>query len=215
MVSSADSEEEKFNGSNWQALNRIIALAKFQFLQDDDYYIIDEDDGTRSPRHQAQCAYLARSFSGPALDWVASAHASSTSLFDHFDRFVSRTREAFGIASNNIDALLRHDLDQLTWEDDVPSFFAQFDRLTLALNITDHPTRIMLVQTKLPLKTKILLAEQSLDFANYDTMRERLNGMWAIDPTRGKRVTLGAKRPRCGTCGKKGHTAPDCRSAKK
>jgi hypothetical protein len=62
---------------------------------------------------------------------------------------------------------------------------------------------------------KAKLAEQGLSFSNYDTMRERFNLMWALDPTRSKVVTQGKKKkPRCGSCGKKGHVAAECRSSK-
>lgn len=197
---------EKFNGSNWHALTRLVALAKFQFIQDDDY-----DDN--EPR---KCAYLAQGFDGPALDWVASTHTKTAgATFVSFDLFVTATREAFGIADNNIIALVRRELDDLQWKDDVPTFFAEFDRLSLALGITSHETRIAMVESKLPMKLKILLAEQSLSYSNYDVMRERFNGMWAMDPTKGKTITLPkTKRPRCGTCGKKGHTSSECRSKK-
>lgn len=205
MAPNADADGPKFNGSNWQDLNRAVALSRFQFLQDDDY----EDNPPR------QCAHLAASYEGPALDWVASAYAANPGVFASFEGFVRATREAFGVADNNIVALLRHDLDHLQWNDDVPTFFAEFDRLTLALGITSHETRVAMVEQKLPHRMKVLLAEQCLSFANYDTMRERFNGMWAMDPTRGKTVTLGKKKPRCGSCGKKGHTASECRGAKK
>jgi len=203
MVASFDNEgEPRFNGSNWQALNRAVALAKFQFAQDDDY----EDNQER------QCAYLAQRYDGPALDWVTSVYSRSPTVFSSFSQFVDATRQAFGIADNNITALLRRDLDQLTWHSEVPVFFAEFDRLTLALGITSHETRVAMVEQKLPLAMKTRLAEQALSFSNYDTMRERFNCMWALDPSRGK-ATLG-KKPRCGSCGKKGHTAPDCRGKK-
>lgn len=205
MVQTDDSGQDKFNGSNWHVLNRLVALAKFQFIQDDDY----------SPSHQRnRCAYLAQRFDGPALDWVASAHAANANIFTDFDGFLTATREAFGIADNNIIALLRRDLDQLQWQTDVPVFFAEFDRLTFALNIKSHETRIAMIEQKLPLRLKCLLAEQALSFSNYETMRERFNGMWAMDPTRGKQVTQGKKKTKCSSCGKKGHVASDCRSAK-
>jgi len=205
MVSTSGSDDPKFNGSDWQMLNRIVALARFRFQQDDDY---DDNEGRK-------CAYLAEQFEGPALDWVASAHAASPAIFTHFDGFVTATRQAFGIADNNITALVRRDLDALEWQTDVPVFFAEFDRLTLALDITSHDTRIALVEMKLPSHMKAKLAEQGLSFSNYDTMRERFNLMWALDPTRSKVVTQGKKKkPRCGSCGKKGHVAAECRSSK-
>ena len=203
MVSATPETAPKFNGSNWQELNRIVSLAKFAFLQDSDY----DDD------HPRQCAYLASQYTGPALDWVATAHTNNTAIFAHFDGFVTATREAFGIADNNITALLRRDLDALKWNSNVPVFFSEFDRLTLGLGITGHETRIAMVEGKLPMSMKMRLAEQALSFANYDTMRERFNCMWALDPSRGGEVTQ-AKKPRCGSCGKKGHKASECRGSK-
>lgn len=203
MVSTSDSTI-RFNGSNWQDLNRLVALARFAFAQDDDY------DGADARR----IAYLAASYDGAALDWVSSYCNGDVLAMGLFDDFVTSTREAFGIADNNITALVRRELDTLTWDKDVPVFFSEFDRLTLALGITSHETRVAMVESKLPPLMKARFAEQALSFANYDTMRERCNLMWALDPTRNKTITQGTKRPRCGTCGKKGHTANDCRKSK-
>lgn len=202
MVSSVDNDDLRFNGSNWQALTRVVALARFQFLQDDDY----DDNEAR------KCAYLASRFEGPALDWIAATSTSNPAVMTQFEGLVTATREAFGIADNNITALLRRDLDQLQWSSDVPVFFAEFDRLTLGLGITSHETRVAMVESKLPAVMKTRLAEQALSFANYDTMRERFNCMWALDPSRG-RATGTTKKPRCGSCGKKGHHASECRGS--
>ena len=196
--------EPKFNGSNWPELNRLVAFARFQFLQDDDYH----------DNHERQCAYVAQHFEGPALDWVASVYATSPAVLNNFTNFIDQVRRAFGVADNNITAILRRDLDQLRWSSDVPIFFAEFDRLTLGLGITSHETRIAMVESKLPLHLKKLLSEQALSFANYETMRERFNCMWATDPSRGT-MAMPAKKPRCGSCQKKGHTAADCRGVKK
>jgi hypothetical protein len=108
---------------------------------------------------------------------------------------------------------LRRDLDSLQWNKDVPVFFAEFDRLTLSLGITSHETRVAMVESKLPMMMKVRLAEQCLSFSNYDTMRERFNGMWAMDPSRGK-ATGSTKKARCASCGKKGHQASECRGSK-
>lgn len=202
MVSDTNSDDLRFNGSNWQALTRVVALARFQFLQDDDY----DDNEAR------KCAYLASRFEGPALDWIAAASTANPNVMSDFDAMVTATREAFGIADNNITALLRRDLDQLQWSSDVPVFFAEFDRLTLGLGINSHETRVAMVESKLPTVMKTRLAEQALSFANYDTMRERFNCMWALDPSRG-RATGTTKKPRCGSCGKKGHHASECRGS--
>jgi len=191
----------KFDGSNWEDLDRLISLAKFEFLQVDEY----DDNPVR------RCAYLAQRFTGPALDWVSQLYASSPASFENFDAFIVAVKEAFGVEANNITALRRGALDALRWNANVPVFFAEFDRLTFSLGITGHATKIAMVQAKLPASLKSELARQALDFANYDTMRERLNTMWALDPTRDKGATS-TKKSRCGSCGKKGHLAADCKA---
>lgn len=195
-----DEVKYHFDGSNWEDLDRMIAIAKFQFLQDDDY-----DDN--APR---RCAYLAARFQGPALDWVGQLHTSNPAIFESFDGFIVAVKQAFGVEDNNITALRRKALDELKWSDNTPVFFAEFDRLTFSLGISGHGTKIAMVQAKLPVSLKSELARQALDFANYDTMRERLNTMWALDPHRASGST--AKKPRCGSCGKRGHVAADCKA---
>lgn len=191
-----------FDGSNWEDLDKLIALARFHFLQDDDY-----DDS-----HQPQrCAYLAQRFVGPALDWAASEHIARPATYEDFDTFVVAVKQAFGVEANNITALRRKALDDLRWGTDVPVFFAEFDRLTTQLGISGHDTKIAMVEHKLPVSLKETLATQALSFSNYETMRERLNTMWALNPHR----QTGAKsqgRPRCGHCGKMGHRAADCKA---
>lgn len=192
-----------FYGSNWADLDRMIALARFQFLQDEDY-----DDN--APR---KCAYLAQRFLGPALDWVTTTHASNPAVFENFEGFILAVKQAFGVEANNITALRRKQLDQLRWSPDAPVFFAEFDRLTFQLGITDHATKIIMVMSKLPTETQAELARQALSFENYETMRERFNTMWALNPHKSlDAIPVRASRPRCGKCGKKGHTARDCRA---
>lgn len=197
-----------FNGSNWEDLDRQVALAKFHFLLDDDY-----DDN--EPR---RCAYLSTKFIGPALDWASSIHTANPQAYEAFEGFVVAVKQAFGVEANGLQALRRKGLDDLRWGSDVPVFFAEFDRLTLQLGITDHGTKIIMVQHKLPVSVKSTLALQALDFANYETMRERLITMWALDPTRHGQKEASHKsqaRTRCGACGKKGHTAANCRGGSK
>lgn len=206
VQTTSDESKIYFNGSNWEDLDRLIGLARFQFLQDEDY-----DDN--EPR---KCAYVAQRFTGPALDWVTSTYASAAATFHNFDGFVAACKQAFGVENTGIQALRREALDNLRWTSDVPVFFAEFDRLTLQLGITDHGTRIVMVRNKLPTDVKTLLAQQALDFNSYDTMRERLIAMWALNPLRTPGVpTNKPAKPRCGSCGKRGHTAKDCRSGSK
>lgn len=195
-----------FSGHDWENLNRLVALAKFEFMFNGDF-----TDSNDNPLHSAQCAYLAQHFTGPALDWVASQHTMVPAIFNNFDGFVSAVRQGFGVADDNIRSLCMAKLDNLRWESDVPVFFAEMDRLFLALGITGHDTRIAHVTSKLPVVIKTDLASQGRSFQNYDTMREFLNTRWALMP---KSAAVPKSRTKCGNCGKKGHDASVCRKSK-
>jgi hypothetical protein len=204
-MSSSSENDITFHGNDWQVLNRVVALARFKFAQDSDYDVGTDLDYTK------QNTYLASRFEGPALDWAAHTYGANRDLFrGPFDQFVVTVRETFGIHEGNITALLRTELDVLQWNTNVPVFFAEFDRLSATLGITSHSERIILLQGKLPANIKQRFMEQALSFASYDTMRDRCFAMWALDPTRGK--SIAKAKSRCGSCGKKGHAASECRS---
>lgn len=207
MASSDASSSVTFDGSNWEDLTRLVTLARLDFL-------VSPDDYDGEP---ARCAHLCSKFRGAALDWVGSVHSANPAVFDNYDQFVEAARNQFGISDQGLSAQRRGQLEGLKWQHDLPIFFAEFDRLTHLLGLDGDAVKIALVRSKLPQHVQKLLAEQALDFANYDTMRERLLTMWSLDPSRRIAESSGSstgtkKKPRCGRCGRKGHTASDCRA---
>lgn len=195
-----------FDGSNWEALGRLVTQAKLALLLDNQ--VADEKD---------QSAWIGARLRGPALDWLGQKLGAEPQLLDHFNRFVDELRLAFGVNDEGLKAHRRGQLEGLKWQTDLPVFFAEFDRLTTQLMIFGDDARIALLRNKIPTPTQKLLAEQALDFHNYETMRLRLLTMWALDPNRQTAVVPSAtnkkaRTKRCGRCGKKGHAAPDCRS---
>lgn len=204
-----------FDGSNWHDLTRLVTQVRLEIIMDSarptDDQIFDQEG--------AKCAKLASYFSGPALDWFGEAYANNGALMADYDTFIITVRNAFGISTEGLQAQRRGELDNLTWSTDLPVFFAEFDRLTTQLQLAGHETRIALLKSKLPQHMQLKLAEQALNFNNYDTMRERLLMMWNLDPGRSKPITTGSqaktgKRSRCGRCGRRGHEARDCRAKK-
>lgn len=211
MPNSEQLEAVYFDGSNWETLTRLSTQSFLVRLTDGE---IDSDID--------QCAWLAQRFRGPALDWVGQrlANTPPATLFAGYDAFLEEVRNNFGISDGGLNARRRGQLEDLKWDhNDLPVFFAEFDRLTQSLSIAGDDAKISLLRHKLPNSVQKLLAEQALDFHDYATMRERLLTMWALDPHRNTAVTSGSssaprKRPRCGRCSKRGHTAADCRAAK-
>lgn len=165
----------RFDGSNWENLTRLVALARIQFL-------LQEAAFDEEPVKQCMC--LLTCFSGGAFDWATRTYMSGAPVtFTTFDSFVTATRQAFGVADNNIETLCKRKLDELKMGNDIPVFFAEFDRLCATLSITGNSAKISLAESKLTPRIRQLFAEQALSFASYDTMRERLNTMWALNPS--------------------------------
>lgn len=208
-MSNDNADQVTFDGSNWQDLSRLVTNSRMKFLQTDS---LDDNPYEGAP---AQCAYLVAKFRGPALDWAGMEYDANNQVFNNFTNFVTSVRNAFGISDEGLSAQRRAELEGLKWDAaDLPVFFAEFDRITRQLSLNDNATKIALVRSKLPLSVQKLLSEQALNFADYATMRERLLTMWNLDPGRQTAVTTSTrkKKPRCGRCGKKGHTASDCRA---
>ena len=204
-MTSAPKDEITFDGSSWESLTRLVTQSVVARILDSDV-ASDKDQG----------AWVAARFRGPALDWFGEHYSANHAALDVFDAFIINVRNQFGVSDDGLRAHRRGQLEGLRWQSDLPVFFAEFDRLTTQLHVTSDDARIALLRGKLPLEVQKLLSEQALDFHNYDTMRQRLLTMWALDPKRQNAVgaTTKPKRVKCSSCGKKGHAATDCRSKK-
>lgn len=201
--SPAPASDYIFDGSNWEDLTRLVALAKlFRHSQTE----VDSDI--------TQSAWVARQFRGPALDWVANILVAEEALLGNFNGFIQRCRDYFGITDELVQAHQRVQLDALTWHKDVPTFFAEFERLSHACGMGgENAGKVTLLLAKVPEKQRTILARQTPQPTTYAQHRERLLSVWATDPTAtGVATDKEASRPKCGRCGKKGHTASNCRS---
>lgn len=195
-----------FDGSNWEDLTRLAALAKVRRLVDTD---IDSDG--------AEVAWVASRFVGPALDWLVHQYTDpSYVLPTNKSVFYDTVREAFGITDANVQQGQRLQLQALQWRSDLPTFFAEFDRLSHLCGMGGklNAGRLELLRAKVPTSLQTALAQQAFVPASYEDLRQRLLTMWVLDPrsSSGALHTSKAKRPKCGKCGKKGHTASECRS---
>lgn len=200
---SAPLSDYKFDGSNWQDLGRLIALAK-----------LHRASGTEVDSDLTQSTWVARQFTGPALDWVANILIVEDTLLNDFNLFTRRIQDYFGIHDNLIQAHQRTQLDALTWHKDWPTFFAEFERLSHACGMGgDNAGKVTLLLSKVPQKHRTVLARQCPPPATYNQHRERLLQIWATDPTStGAAQDRDNAKPKCGKCGKKGHTANACHS---
>ena len=195
-----------FDGSNWEDLTRLEALAKVRRLVETE---IDSD--------AAEVAWVASRFTGPALDWLAhQLSIPGSSLPTVKAAFYDQVREAFGITDANVQQSQRLQLQALQWRSDLPTFFAEFDRLSHVCGMGGklNAGRMELLRAKIPTSLQTALAQQAFVPVSYEDLRGRLLTMWALDPRSSSGVAQASKtkRPKCGKCGKKGHTASECRS---
>jgi hypothetical protein len=193
-----------FDGSNWEDLNRLATLAR-----------LFRASGTEVDSDLTQSTWVARQFRGPALDLVTSILIIEESLLSDFVGFIRRVREHFGIQDDVVLAHQRVQLEALKWRKDCPTFFAEFDRLALACGLGgDSNGKVTLLLSKVPDKYRAILARQNPQPVSYVEHRERLFIIWATDPTAPGThdAAKTTSKPKCGKCGKSGHTASECRS---
>jgi hypothetical protein len=71
-----------------------------------------------------------------------------------------------------------------------------------------------LLVSKIPDKQRTIIARQVPQPSTFVEYRTRLLSLWVADPTSvGHSQDKDSSKPRCGKCGKKGHTASTCHSS--
>lgn len=190
-----------FDGTNPETLLRLIALVKLELA-----FAEEDSDAGKS-------AWLAQHFSGAALDWIDLQLEDDSDILDDFEELVVQVKYRFGITHDALKARYQAQFDALQWTEDTPIFLAEFDRLTMKLGLATGPVRLQLLRTKLPAAILNMWADQGYYMVNYDQTRERLYTRHALRYTGpNARSAKNAARPKCGSCGKKGHVAGDCRA---
>jgi hypothetical protein len=192
-----------FDGTNPEDLLRLVTLTKLELAF------------ANSDCEEDKCAWLCQHFSGAALDWLENELADGPELLTDFEELVAQVKANFGITEDTLRARYQVQFDALRMGADWPSFLSEFDRLTRKLHLVSNNERLQLLRMKLPASVLAKFAEQGLLMVDYAIIRDRLLTMHALNPA--GQAASGAKRaarPKCGTCGKKGHTAAECRSGK-
>ena len=192
-----------FDGTNSDDLARLVTLTKLELA-----FASGDNDADKS-------AWLAQHFCGAALDWLEHELADDSEILDDFDEFVSQVKRNFGITPDTDRARFQVQFDCLKMGANWPAFLSEFDRLTRKLGMTENRVRLQLLRGKLPASVLTKFAEQGMLMVSYEIIRDRLLTMHALMPAGG--AATGAKKAvkqKCGTCGKKGHSAAECRSGK-
>lgn len=192
-----------FDGTNPEDLARLVTLTKLELA-----FSSADNDTDKS-------AWLAQHYTGAALDWLEHEIGDGLDILDDFENFVAETERNFGITPDTLRARFQVQFDCLRMGADWPTFLSEFDRLTRKLQLTSGPIRLQLLRAKLPPTVLAKFAEQGFLMVDYAIVRDRLLTMHALAPQ--GTASQGAKKAtkkKCGTCGKKGHSASECRSGK-
>jgi hypothetical protein len=198
-----------FDGSNWADLLQLTDLVELRSKFDDD---LDTD-----PK---KCAYLATKFRGPALEWASKQLTANSGLHAQFSGYVLALRLNFGLDDEAMMVRHRILLDQLTWSNNAPLFFAEFESLCSRCNILEPAAKKALLDNKLPVAYRQKLADLGLAIVDWSTLKERIMTIWLLQPSNQTKIETGdtnrpaskKKRTRCSKCGKRGHEAKECRS---
>lgn len=195
--------DHSFDGSSWDKFLELAGYIEFAALFDPEKFDTDVK----------KCAFAAAHFTGPALAWVMSKDPfveGSTFLANWSNFQQSVQLGCCGIADQEQLRVVRQkQLDDLkVLNDDWPTFFADFERLTLLIGIKSDISLLTVLRQKLPRYYQDALAVNGINHVTYNALRKYLLNVSGLRP--GKDTTH--VKPKCEKCGKKGHTASTCRS---
>jgi len=208
MAPSIDDQTIIFDGSNWDDLDRLSTRSFLTVALDKS---IEEKD-----KPERAAVLMALSLGGAALDWYsANAAKGQTALnVSTPQNLKNQLMIAFGWTESLGKEMLRHQLAQLAWDpQDLPTFFADFTRLTTALGMLGDASRMMMLREKVPKAMWETAANWGIVDMTFSTFRERALAVAMMGGGGAKTPT--AKRVKCGNCGKRGHSADKCRNPKK
>jgi hypothetical protein len=160
-------------------------------------------------------AYAAAHFTGSALQWLLDQgpFMAGSTFFDSWQNFQGLVQSSCcGITDSDILKIQRSKkLDQLKIGNDLPLFFAEFERLTRLLGLEGNNARLAVLRSKFPKYYQEALATNGIAHDTYQSIKDYLLNVWTMRSIRDE--TPKPPRVKCEKCGKKGHTATKCRTA--
>jgi len=182
---------------------RLLAHVRIRFATHEQSF---DTDSKRS-------GFLCSHFRGAALDWVAVYLAANTNALADFDGLVEAIQLTFGLDNSRERQMAIARLHGLRQSGDLLLFLAEFESLCITAGINADISKLALVQGKLEPYFANALATSCITYATWRALRTALVSVYASRPkVAGEPAAKKRKRATCGKCGKKGHTAGQCRS---
>jgi hypothetical protein len=157
-------------------------------------------------------AYLVSHFRGAALDWGTRLVIKNDNRLQSYDKFTTSLKDHFGYDYAQLTSLHRTQLTKLTQTGDLMEFLTEFDNLSERVGLRADPTKITLVLPKLKKEYYDAIADGGDTIENYSTLRLRLLNIYAMKTGQPPSDEAKRKKSRCGKCGKRGHSATQCKS---
>jgi hypothetical protein len=164
------------------------------------------------PTDQNKSAFLASFFRGPALDWLGQTLVTTPNALDDFEAFKTRVRNAYGLDAATYSAQCRTQLAALKQKGDLMEFFAQFEGLCAVVGTNSDVSKITLLLPKLEPYYHQALITSGGPLNTYANIKAFCANLYAHKADQTGPSDKLRKKAKCGKCGKKGHTAGQCRS---
>ena len=194
--------ELEFDG-NPIDLRRLLAHVSVSFLA----------DSGKFPTDSERSGYLAKHFRGPALDWLATRLGANPNLLSDFRAFETAVKNAFGLQDSDAKVAARMEILAMKQRGDLLVFISEFEALTEYAGMASDATRVTLFLEKLEPYYQNAVRQNTDTISTWTRLKSDLHSLYAMRRPQGKADSDATrKRSRCGKCGKKGHSATQCRS---
>jgi len=205
MSSSTSQSQVMFNG-NPSDLDQFLTIIRLEIQADTDD---DMHDGHRAAR-------LASRLTGPALDWFIASSLIQPNLNSSYDVLSQSLRDNFGLSSAQYQAGVRLQLANVRQGSmDLLEFLSLLSTLATVSGLGQDPTLLAIAPGKLAPKYQTAIAMSGTIFSSWDRMRTFLINVYAQDPPSAPQLMeprSKTRKPKCGKCGKRGHTTDVCRT---
>lgn len=165
---------------------------------------------------KAMVSYLLAHFRGPALDWAARK-LSDNSIQNYrgdYAGFCEEVKTQFGYSASQGMVIARTRLNALKQTGGMREFILEFDDLCAQAGLSSDVTKTTLAFPKLKkFYQDAWTCETSLLNVTWASVRTFLLNVASRHEEHGKTEEDARKKAKCGKCGKRGHTASQCRSS--
>jgi hypothetical protein len=164
------------------------------------------------PSDSPKSAFLLAHFRGPALDWAARIIEKKPDSLVNYASFLNIVRSNFGYDAVQVQAIAQTQLGQMQQKGDVLEFLMEYDDACARAGAVSDITKVTMLLPKLNTFYRNAVVCSGDTISNYSTLRTQLLNIHSRMPAQGIPTETKRAKARCKKCGKRGHTATQCKS---